>query len=854
MANTNTDGSYVVGVELDDKEAMKELNQLKREIKSLSNSIENMRIKRAPLAEQMEEYAAQLDSAKAKLAELKYMREQDAALLASGGTGQYGEYMIAYERQGELAADIAKQEAEVKKLEDAWKKVSGKVKEYDSNIAYAEEKLKKSKNAAGEMAKQVSTAEESSRKMAEAQEKVNGRLSSTSKGLGRITSRLKGMAMTALLFSGIYKAFNAMSSYLGGLITSNEEFANSLAAIKGNLLTAFQPIYEAVAPALGTLLDLVNSVTRGIAQFVSIIFGKSVKSSAEAAKNQYELSNAIESTGDAAEKAQKQLLGFDELNILQDTSVDTSGAQDTADAISASFELIEDAENESWVDKLTNSNFGKGFVQFWEKLKDTLTSSFSAIWDGVTSVLGKVIDVILNADPDAIEAVLSVILKWLGIWLGYKAVTTVIDKTKSALSAFGNLFTNHPILTAAGIIAGIVTALQELDDFRFSQSKDGQTVAYLEELRKKAVETREATQELVAQMHEDWDNVETEYGGIQEIAERFYDLSQKSTLTEGEQTLLDTYREQLEEYAPGIKEGIDEITGKWTGTKDELQAVIDKQKELYMVQAMKDDLSTLAAEIWKNQKAAQDMLEAYEFLQKEMSEMTSDAAWAEYVDSNLSGEYKKYLLRYQSEYAATLPGDRPEKLSESEYRQQLLANEELREKWTAQQYASAGYEQTYREMELLYQEYENQLKYVEELNKEFDNVSLYIANSSGEAKESAEAAGTAAGEAIKESANAVLKALAAAFGVKIPALATGSVIPPNREFLAVLGDNKQEPEVVAPLSTIRQAVDEALSARGYGGSTPTTVVLELDGKEFGRAVFPSIQRESSRLGMKLVTQ
>lgn len=120
MANPNVDGSFVVGVEFDDKESMKELNRLKREIKSLEKSIEDMRIKRSPLAEEMNGYAAQLDKAKAKLAELKYLQKQDEAILSSGGIGQYDEYLRAYERQGEIAADVAKQEAEVKRLEKAW--------------------------------------------------------------------------------------------------------------------------------------------------------------------------------------------------------------------------------------------------------------------------------------------------------------------------------------------------------------------------------------------------------------------------------------------------------------------------------------------------------------------------------------------------------------------------------------------------------------------------------------------------------------------------------------------------------------------------------------------------------------
>ena len=88
--------------------------------------------------------------------------------------------------------------------------------------------------------------------------------------------------------------------------------------------------------------------------------------------------------------------------------------------------------------------------------------------------------------------------------------------------------------------------------------------------------------------------------------------------------------------------------------------------------------------------------------------------------------------------------------------------------------------------------------------------------------------------------------------LKISALATGSVIPPNRQFLAVLGDNKQEPEVVAPLSTIRQAVTEALSARGYGGSTPFNVILEMNGKEMARTLVTDINAENKRIGLSFV--
>lgn len=75
---------------------------------------------------------------------------------------------------------------------------------------------------------------------------------------------------------------------------------------------------------------------------------------------------------------------------------------------------------------------------------------------------------------------------------------------------------------------------------------------------------------------------------------------------------------------------------------------------------------------------------------------------------------------------------------------------------------------------------------------------------------------------------------------QIPRLATGTVVPANYgEFLAVLGDNRREPEVVSPVSSIKQAVREVLAENGYGGDSDrpinVTVVLQ-DGSVLFRAM------------------
>lgn len=77
----------------------------------------------------------------------------------------------------------------------------------------------------------------------------------------------------------------------------------------------------------------------------------------------------------------------------------------------------------------------------------------------------------------------------------------------------------------------------------------------------------------------------------------------------------------------------------------------------------------------------------------------------------------------------------------------------------------------------------------------------------------------------------------------VPKLATGTVVPPNKEFMAVLGDNKREPEIVSPLSTMKQAVAEVLAQANIGGgfNGKIEVPVIVNGREIARAVRESEQ-------------
>lgn len=86
---------------------------------------------------------------------------------------------------------------------------------------------------------------------------------------------------------------------------------------------------------------------------------------------------------------------------------------------------------------------------------------------------------------------------------------------------------------------------------------------------------------------------------------------------------------------------------------------------------------------------------------------------------------------------------------------------------------------------------------------------------------------------------------------KIPKLAQGAVIPPNSEFLAVLGDQKRGTNIEAPLDTITQAVLQALVSYGGAGGNQkisVTIPLTLNGRTITQIVIDDINDYIKRNG------
>lgn len=80
--------------------------------------------------------------------------------------------------------------------------------------------------------------------------------------------------------------------------------------------------------------------------------------------------------------------------------------------------------------------------------------------------------------------------------------------------------------------------------------------------------------------------------------------------------------------------------------------------------------------------------------------------------------------------------------------------------------------------------------------------------------------------------------------LSLPRLAQGAVIPPNKEFLAVLGDQKNGTNIEAPLDTIVKAMEIALGSNGGRQD----ININIDGKTVAKVVWSETEKRYKQTG------
>ena len=319
----NADGSIVITVDADDKQAQKELNKLVNKIDSLNDKIYKKQQERMPLLEQSKQLGAELDAAKAKLDQM----QRGDSFYTSGAVKEQSQY--------------------VNGLQKEWNSVNAKIEKADSYINANNASLDRAKEKAGELSAQISAAGTNTNAMSVATKRAEAYMD-------KFANRVKKLALRAFVFTMIAKALSVLRNYLWKTIQANDDAAAAIGQLKGALLTLVQPLLNVIIPAFTALVRILTNVVSAIANVVSMIFGTTTKKSAAAAKSMYEEANAIESVGSAAKSTVSSLASFDEINQLSTDKGGGGGAASAlADRLSPVFDQFTSDAYKAKIDEIT---------------------------------------------------------------------------------------------------------------------------------------------------------------------------------------------------------------------------------------------------------------------------------------------------------------------------------------------------------------------------------------------------------------------------------------------------------------------------------------------------------------------
>lgn len=287
-----SDGSVVVEVNVDDKQAQKELNSITQKIERISEKLKEQNTGKTEIVNQSAQLGAQLDVAKAKL---EYMKSGQEFFTSDSILGQE-KNVSALQKEFDAAAD---------KLDKA-----------NEKIRETERRLNAAKEKAADLQKQVAGAQKSAQALAPTTKALSPAAEKAEKSFNKLVGRINGLAKRVFIFTIITAALREIKQYMWSAIQTNDDAMNAVARLKGELRTLAQPIANIAIPAFTALAKIITYTLTGASRLLSLLFGSTYSASKKAAKSLNDQQNAIEGVGSAAKKASKYLAPFDELNTI----------------------------------------------------------------------------------------------------------------------------------------------------------------------------------------------------------------------------------------------------------------------------------------------------------------------------------------------------------------------------------------------------------------------------------------------------------------------------------------------------------------------------------------------------------
>ena len=301
----------------------------------------------------------------------------------------------------------------------------------------------------------------------------NSSINKFGKKITGLAGMLKRLALRKLMngiLTAVKEGFDNLAQYSTQTNKDLSALKSGLTQLKNSFATAFAPILTVVTPALTKLINYISMAITYIGKLFAALTGATTFVKAKEVQEDYAAS--LEGTADAAQEAQKQLTGFDDLNILSDTSKNENAETPPSD-------MFEEVPIESSI------------TDFVGKLKQAFESGDyagigAAIGNGINTALQKVKDFIKwdSADSAVTGFVESVAegfnsmvdtINWGEIGNTFsQGFNTVLNTLFLVLTAFNwlglaegltnsiNGFVNNTDWAAVGktISAGFVGALQ----------------------------------------------------------------------------------------------------------------------------------------------------------------------------------------------------------------------------------------------------------------------------------------------------------------------------------------------------------------------------------------------------------
>lgn len=461
------DGKIMVTVDADAKKAQKELDTLSAKIDKMEAKLNEDTGTQSGLKKELD---AALQSAKQTEDALKSLRSEADRLkgITSGNaSANPAEYIDAYSRQAEVAAQIKEQEQLLVQQNKTAEKLGSQYAKITDKVITQTDALDAAKTKAGELVQQITNASGASAKMAEVSASVE-------KSMNKFGRRLSGVLRSALVFTVLSRGLSQLRSWLSQTIMQNEAARAAVARLKGALLTLAQPLLKVVIPAFVLFVNVLTRIVTAIATLVSKIFGTSyAQSAADAAAAYDDESEAIAGVGDAAKKAGKSLANFDEINQLSSNS-DSSGGGASAGGGIGDGSIAPDfsAMIRDQLTSITELFVGAALLALGAILTFSganiplgialMAIGALAIWDAVSNHWGEIVEV-LQGQVGLITAIISGALLVIGAILVFSGASIPLGIGLMLAGAVGMAATVaanwNAIVEALQGPIGVITAL-----------------------------------------------------------------------------------------------------------------------------------------------------------------------------------------------------------------------------------------------------------------------------------------------------------------------------------------------------------------------------------------------------------